>query len=124
MPRQRALWIPFWHALDQSLEVGATSNLDFFHEPPAALAAGGHAVLYHGDWSTRGRFYSARYTVVAMTHAVLGSLRAIDAQYLDYAFTLADGRTIAVNAEEQPGTAAGLPAPIADWRVMVDLDSA
>lgn len=123
MARTSALWIPFWYGLDQSLEVGVRSDLDFFHEPPPALAAGGLRVLYHGDWNARSRFYSARCHIHALEHSVLGPLHAINVRELDYDVTLRDGRTISVDAEQQPGTAAGLPTPIPDWRVLVDLEA-
>jgi hypothetical protein len=43
-------------------------------------------------------------TIVAISHTDLGEIREVDTRGLDYTIHLADGTTLCVNAEEEPGT--------------------
>jgi hypothetical protein len=123
MTRERAVWAPFWYELDQSLDVGAVVDLDFFHVPPGDVRAEGLPVLFRGGWNDASGLYTVRRRIVALHHPRLGSLQSIRAEGLDYTLTLADGRTLSVDAEERPGEIAGWEEEPLDWRILVELES-
>jgi hypothetical protein len=123
---ETAIWYPFWYELDQSIAVGEVAELDFFKEPPANVVSDGLRVFYHGDWSERCRQLFDRQTkrVLRIRHPQLGMIQAIDAKGLDYKFTMLDGRVLMVEAEETPGVVYEHRAPMDDWRIFVEMESA
>jgi len=121
----KAIWFPYWYALDQSIELGAENEFDFFKVPPDYVVSEGLTVFYHGDWSDRSRslFERKKIRITAIRHPVLGDIKKIETDGLDYTMHLADGRVLKVEAEETPGVVYGLP-PIQDWRIFVEFDPA
>lgn len=126
MTIERAIWFPFWYELDQSIAVGQSADFDFFRSPPDYVAHDGLAVFYHGDWQEKCRslYDRKRRRIVNIEHPVLGSIRRIVTDGLDYTFTMADGRILKVEAEETPGLVYEWPESIGDWRIFVDMEAA
>ena len=92
-----AEWRPGWYELDHPIQVGRAQQFAFF--PPN----GGVLVFYNTLWKP-DEAVAARGVVGAIEHEYLGSVANADTEGLDYTFTLADGRELVVNAEEEPGT--------------------
>lgn len=122
-PAVKAIWSPGWHRLDPSLRVGQTGKFWFQRQALSDEKRDGLLAtlvfmnrLEGGE--VRPEIRSA--TVAGLEHPVLGTLRAIDTAGLDYVFVTADGRDIAVNAEEEPGMAYDADAMmVTDWTVEV-----
>jgi hypothetical protein len=125
-----ALWVPGWYELDQSIAVGQVAEFCFYTDPPESLlqktAAGGkpdHAdlVFFNSLMVARNsRICKAR--VVSIEHPQLGSLRSIETQGLDYIFQKANGESVVVNAEEDPGAVRSDGfTQIDDWTTTVTL---
>lgn len=125
-----ALWMPGWYELDQSIAVDQIADFCFYTDPVESLIQRGGAesrlpradlVFFNSLMNSRNsRVCSAR--VVSIEHPVLGSLRSIEAQGLDYVFLKVSGEAVVVNAEEDPGAvqSAGIPQ-IDDWTTTVTL---
>lgn len=124
MTIERAIWLPFWYELDQSIEVGVVDDFDFFREAPEYLGPEQRPVFYHGSWNERHLFCTARKRIVSIRHHQLGAIRKIDTRGLDYTFTMLDGRVLKVEAEESPGWVYDIPDPVDDWRVEVEMEPA
>ena len=103
-------WQPFWYGLDQSIEVGDTAL--FYLRSEGQTFANGPA-------KAEDREVMAQ--VVSIVHPVLGAIRSILADGLDYSFFLENGKVIRVNAEEEPGTADDDLCAVTDWSVDVEL---
>ncbi len=125
MAVERAIWFPFWYELEQPIAVGQRGDFDFFKVVPDHIAHDGLRVFYHGDWQEKCRslFDRRRVKILRIQHPILGSIQAIDTSGLDYTFTMSDGRSQKVEAEETPGPVYGRNEPIADWRVYVEIQS-
>lgn len=126
MAIERAIWFPFWYESDQSIAVGEVGDFDFFRDPPVGIESEGLPVFYHGNWHEEClHLYNRKRTrIVRIWHPVLGAIRSIDANDLDYTFTMIDGRVLKVEAEESPGLVYSHPTPISDWRIFVEIESA
>ena len=93
-------WRPGWYELDQGIEVGRTAQRAFFR--PRADVGNESLVFYNTLWNPDDAV-AGWGTVVRITHPVLGDLLKVDTKGLDYAFVLADGQRLIVDAEEAPG---------------------
>jgi hypothetical protein len=125
MSVETAIWSPFWYELDQPLLLGEVASFDFFNTPPEYVRNDGLRVFYHGDWHERRmHLYTTELKrILDIRQPTLGSIQAIQTNGLDYRFTMLDGRTFCVNAEEAPGKVEGHVESIDDWRIFVELES-
>jgi hypothetical protein len=124
MAIETAIWFPFWYECDQSIRVGQIGDFDFFKDVPEYIAHNGLHVFYHGDWSEKSLhlFDRRRVKILNMRHPELGSIYSINTTGLDYTFTMSDGRSQKVEAEETPGLVYERNRPIADWRIYVEIE--
>ena len=121
-----AAWVPGWHELDQSLEVGMSGEFFFWRVAPEGLQVPQALVFYNALWNPE-EMVAATGAITEIRHPVLGALRKVDTIGLDYTFVLADGRELEVNAEEEPGKLyerEGKPNPgVHDWGLVVEFRS-
>ena len=89
-----AIWVPAWFELDQSVVVN-DRDIFFFEMSANPLRFSNFA----GDVP----IFEAEATVVGILHEVLGELRAILAENLDYELIKPDGSRIRIDAEQDPG---------------------
>lgn len=125
-----ALWVPGWYELDQSIAVGQNAEFCFYTDPPESLlqktAAGSKRdladLVFFNSLMVASNSRICKARVISIAHPVLGSLRSIEAQGLDYVFQKMNGETVVVNAEEDPGAVQsdGFPQ-IDDWTTTVTL---
>ena len=122
---QRALWIPGWYELDQSIVVGQQQRFWFFGNSPFESneedADGIDLVFFNQMASTSNS--QVRYArVLDIEHKELGPLQRVDTDGLDYIFYPLDGEEVVVNAEEEPGKIYDNDdLEIEDWSVVVTL---
>ena len=127
---ERAAWIPGWYALDQPVKVGLTSDFWFFKDPRTEVLHRGpeRLVFYNALWGSHAALGGSG-TITRITSPELGDILEVDtkSEPFDYAFHLADGTTIEVNAEEQPGWVwdgtEWSPPRVDNWHLTVELDS-
>jgi hypothetical protein len=122
MTTKTALWIPAWHELDQPIAMGMRHRWWFFVRPPQTPRSepAPDLVFFHN--LTSGANSEVRQaTILKIEHPVLGLLKRIDTDGLDYVFVRADHLMILVNAEEEPGTCRDPEIQVSDWSVRVDL---
>jgi hypothetical protein len=123
----KAVWIPAWYELDQSLQLGERKKFWFFDHPPDSFRSylnGETAELVFFNQLDSTENCCVRYArIVEMVHPQLGALLKVDTDGLDYIFYPAMGEEIVVNAEELPGTIeCELPhGDITDWTVYLKL---
>jgi hypothetical protein len=125
---ERAGWVPRWYGLDQSLAVGQPAEFSFWRIAREELRDDVRLVFYNDLWKPDDAVV-ATGTIARIWNAELGEIREVDteSQSFDYLFHLADGTTLDVNAEEEPGRlydASGLsPRIVRDWYVFVTFES-
>jgi len=126
MPIETIIWFPYWYQCDQTIAVGRIGNFDFFKNAPDYVPHNGRRVFYHGDWQEKCRdlFDRQRMCIRSIAHPVLGVIRAIETNGLDYTFVFADGQPLKVEAEETPGLIYGRGEVISDWRIYVEAEPA
>jgi hypothetical protein len=123
-----AEWIPGWYELGPMLEVRMTADFAFWRTPSVHILGPQPLVLYNSLWHPEQALV-AWGTVTAIRHADLGDIQSVNTRGLDYTITLADGRQLVVNAEEEPGRVCGWvhgesPLPhIVDWRFVVEFSA-
>ena len=124
MGTERAIWCPYWYELDQPIAVGEIRDLDFFKTPPDYVKNDGLRVFYHGDWQEKCRslYVTEKWRITNIEHPVLGRIRQIETDNLDYRFTMSDGQVLLVEAEESPGVVHGWPESMGDWRIFVEME--
>ena len=119
-------WVPAWHELDQTIQVGTAGEYYFWGDVPEAPRASQALVFYNAEWNAE-RMVAASGFIVGIRHPVLGALRKVDTIGLDYSFVLADGTEIEVNADEEPGKIyerEGKATPsVSDWALVVEFRS-
>jgi hypothetical protein len=126
---EHAAWVPGWYGLDQPLAVGLTGEFTFWRDPPEDPRGGPERLVFYNTLLGSGEALIGSGSVVAISHAELGEIREVDtwSEPFEYAFHLADGTTLEVNAEEEPGRlyeGTGWSSRIVkDWRLSVELDS-
>jgi hypothetical protein len=115
-------WVPGWHELDQSLEVGMSGEFYFWRAAPEGLRVPQSLVFYNALWNPE-EMVAASGMITEIRHPVLGALRKVDTIGLDYTFVLANGMELEVNAEEEPGKLferEGKANPtVGDWGLVV-----
>jgi hypothetical protein len=115
-------WVPGWHELDQSLEVGMSGEFYFWRVVPEGLHVPQALVFYNALWNP-AEMVVASGAITEIRHPVLGALRKVDTIGLDYTFVLANGTELEVNAEEEPGKLyerEGKVNPaVGDWALVV-----
>ncbi|MEW4370721.1 hypothetical protein [Paenibacillus kandeliae] len=85
-------WNPFWYGLDQSIVVGDT-DLFYLQRDVQSFA--------NGPVSIKDREVEAE--ILEIAHPILGQIRGIVMEELDYSLFLNNGKRIVINAEEEPG---------------------
>ena len=126
---EQAVWFPGWYGLDQPLAVGVTDEFAFWRNPPEDLRGGAERLVFYNTlWGSEEALIGSG-TVVAISNAELGEIREVDtrSEPLDYLIRLADGTTLDVNAEEEPGRlyegTEWSSRIVNDWRMSVEFDS-
>ncbi len=120
---QKAIWIPAWYELDQSIAVGIFQKFWFFQEKPDCLSLDDDVDLLFFNQLDSSSNSEVRFARIKhIQHKTLGSLARIDTDGLDYIFAPVDGEPIAVNAEEEPGQSYMFDRAIDDWSVLVTLN--
>jgi hypothetical protein len=125
---ERVAWVPAWYGDDQSLAVGQTDEFLFWRVVPEELRGPEPLVLYSFSGQP-GDFIAASGTVLAISNPELGDIREVDtrSRRLAYVIHLADGTTLEVDTEEEPGRlfdSSGWSSRIVnDWRLSVEFDS-
>lgn len=105
-----AIWCPSWYDLDQALTVGKSEELLFAvdlsdqemaeigrwhsNQPDAVFFSG---LLHDRSW------FGLSAEVLELENSVLGPLRFVRSNGLDYTMGLMSGTEIVVNCEELPG---------------------
>lgn len=97
-------WNPFWYGLDQSIVVGDT-DLFYLQRDVQSFA--------NGPVSIKDREVEAE--ILEIAHPILGQIRGIVTEELDYSLFLNNGKRIVINAEEEPGQMDNQQLSIADW---------
>jgi hypothetical protein len=125
----RAAWVPGWYALDQPLAVGLRDEFAFWRIVPEDLRGGPEPLVFYNTlWGSEDALIGSG-TIVAISNAELGEIRKVDTESepLDYLIHLADGTTLEVNAEEEPGRlfegSEWSSRIVNDWRLSVEFDS-
>ncbi|MCQ4088435.1 hypothetical protein [Saccharibacillus sp. JS10] len=103
-------WSPCWYELDQSIVVGDTDYFYLQREQPA---------FANGPASTEDREVEAK--ILSISHQILGPIKGIVTEALEYSFFLEKGKVIRVNAEEEPGKVSSQQVNIQDWSVDVEI---
>lgn len=103
-------WNPFWYELDQSVIIG---DIDYFY--------------IQKDWqafandSVSKEDHEVVAEIISISHRILGPIKGILAEGLDYSFFLENGEIVEVNAEEEPGVVSNETMNIVDWSIDVEL---
>ena len=119
---RRALWVPGWYELDQSIAVGQRDRFWFFVEPPLEVQdASTVDFVFFNQLIAADNCQIRIGTILQIEHPALGTLQRVLAEGLDYSFVRADGDEILVNAEEEPGACLDPRWSISDWSVRVNL---
>lgn len=117
---KKALWVPGWYELDQPLTVGSTDRLWFYQHPPTDLPnVEYYDFVFFNQLSAAANCQVRTARIVSIEHPVLGPLQKIDTDGLDYIFYPAEGESIVVNAEEEPGRVYNETIDVDDWCVSV-----
>jgi hypothetical protein len=97
-----AAWIPYWYELDPPcLEIRLTAEFTFWRQIPDQLSGPEPLVLYCG---LGGEEVDVAWgTIADIWHPDFGSILSLNMRGLDYKITTADGKELAINAEENPG---------------------
>lgn len=103
-------WNPFWYELDQSVVIGV---IDYFYIQKDWQA------FFSGGVSKED--YEVEAEIISISHRILGPIKGILAEGLDYSFFLENGVIVKVNAEEEPGANDYKPMNIVDWNMDVEL---
>jgi hypothetical protein len=127
---EQAAWVPGWYGLDQPLAVGLTDEFSFWRIAREEDLGGGaeRLVFYNTLWEPDDALIASG-TIVAISNPELGEIREVDTKSkpLDYVIYLADGTTLEVNAEEEPGRfyegSQWSSRIVNDWRLAVEFDS-
>jgi len=103
-------WSPFWYALDQSIVIG---DIDYFYiqKDWKDFANGGVSKQDH----------EVEAEIISISHGVLGGIKGVLTEGLDYLVFLKNGEIVEVNAEEQPGVVSNGPTNIMYWSMEVEL---
>ncbi|MGI9518547.1 MAG: hypothetical protein ACR2NP_15940 [Pirellulaceae bacterium] len=119
---RKALWVPGWYELDQPLYTGGYERFWFYQNPPADLPdVEDYDYVFFNQLSCAANCQVRNATIMSIEHPVLGSLRQIETDGLDYIFHPKSGEPLTVNAEEEPGKVFGEGPEIGDWSVTVML---
>jgi hypothetical protein len=119
----KAIWVPSWYELDQSIAVGVSRKFWFYHELPELTPCpecDDVELAFFNQMDSTAHSEVRFATIAEITHPILGSLIRVDTDGLDYIFSPQEGEEIVVNAEEEPGSTYGGPQ-IDDWSVLVTL---
>ena len=126
---ERAAWVPGWYALDQSLAVGVRGEFAFYRIIPEDLRDGTEGLVFYNTlWGSADALLGSG-TIVKITNSELGEIRAVDtrSEPLEYLIHLADGTTLDLNAEEEPGRlyegTEWSSRIVNDWRMSVEFES-
>ncbi len=120
----RGVWVPGWHRLDQSVELGQSGRF-WFHASQSGLTnsvdqPGPATLSFFNCLDSAERQSEVRSAkVIGIWHPELGALQRIDTAGLDYAFWTAAGEELIVNAEETPGEIYDTDLKIGQWEVEV-----
>ncbi len=118
-----ALWKPVWHERDQSLVLGQQQRIWFCRRCAPSTDVDGNSVslvLYNQSVEPQNR--ELRFaTIVHLKNDVLGELKRVDADGLDYTFETVSEVKWIVNAEEEPGVIYDSDLRVADWSVWLTL---
>ena len=99
---KEAEWIAGWYELDQSIATGMRDEFIFWRNVPDHLERTRNLVFHNDLWKAKDAIVGTG-TISSIRHPELGAITSIDTMGLDYTITLASGRQLLVNAEEQPG---------------------
>lgn len=117
-----AIWIPGWYELDQPLTLGSTGRLWFYQQPPNDLPeVESYDFVFFNQLSAAANCQVRNAHIDSIEHSVIGPLKHINTNGLDYIFEPVEGEPITVNAEENPGQVLGDPVEFTDWSVVVTL---
>lgn len=128
---RRALWVPSWYELDQSLRSGDVGRFVFFQSQPSWLGntiaslppdwLGDFSYVFFNQLLNATPWESRTARILSIQHPILGPLHSVDTYGLDYTFELQSGRSIVVNAEEEPGVCHDEDVSATQWNLMVEL---
>ena len=128
MKQLKAVWLPFWYELDQSIQVGVTDEFLFFKTLPDWMKEKLEVVdnrdfdvtFFCGFYEDTYETYQAK--IISIYHPELGKIEKIDANGLSYTITLSDGGILKVEAEETPGIIENNFNQIENWIIEVKLE--
>ena len=123
---RKALWVPGWYELDQALTIGENGRLWFYQDPPSELQdVESYDFVFFNQLNSAANCQVRTATIMSIQHVLLGELRQVETDGLDYVFHPMEGQSVTVNAEENPGSVydspPGTPIDIQDWTVSVTL---
>ena len=116
-----AIWTPSWYEMDQSIAVGIKSKFWFFQDRPSLQDGEEFDFVFFNQLDSVANSELRFACISEIHHEVLGPLRKIDTDGLDYIFTTVEGEDIIVNAEEEPGKTYEGEFEVDDWSVIVGL---
>jgi hypothetical protein len=117
-----------FYELDQAIAVGDDREFCFFVDPHFAAAPGspvcpGMVLVFANTVGHEGQVRH-RCAIRSITHPVLGDVRSIDTDGLEYRVNLASGEVVVIDAEEDVGTIAEGGRADLDWSFLVEVDVA
>lgn len=117
-----ALWTPGWFSLDPCLKIGEASTFSFYQKPPSTTKIPNEAeFVFFNGLESEAETLTFDTTILSIAHPVLGEIREVNTDELDYAFTLACGEIVEVNAEEDPGSIVQGNFDVTSWDLTVYL---
>jgi hypothetical protein len=124
----RATWVPGWYGLDQPLAVGLTDEFAFWRILPEDLRGAPEGLVFYNTLWKPDDALMGNGTIMAISNPELGEIREVDTRpSLDYAIRLADGTTLQVDAEEEPGRlyegSTWSSRVVNDWGLAVEFDA-
>ncbi|MCG7500219.1 hypothetical protein MHO82_25560 [Vibrio sp. Of7-15] len=100
-----------WYELDQPLKVGEVVEL--------TCVKGSEPLEIHSGFTCSESTISVHCKIVSIHHPELGYIKNIDTEGLDYCLTLANGKSLSVEAEEDPGNVYSFPIKPKAWNFQV-----
>ncbi len=117
----KAIWMPSWYGMDQSLAVGVEDRFYFYADHSSIKSDEEVDLMFLNQTNAEDDGQLRMAHVIEIYHKTLGSLARIDTNGLDYVFTTVDGTDVLVNAEEEPGNTYDTGLKVEDWSVVVSL---